>query len=69
MEGADRARPCRHRRRHADGQDDQTLVPLPEGATYLGFIFARRRAVRVESALRALRTRVSIRDGSAIPGV
>ncbi len=33
---------------------DQMLVPLPEGASYLGFIFARARNVRdVEQALRA----------------
>jgi hypothetical protein len=33
---------------------DQLLVPLPEGASYLGFIFARReRSADVEHALRA----------------
>jgi hypothetical protein len=33
---------------------DQLLIPLPEGASYLGFIFAR--AERPEQVERALRT-------------
>jgi formate-dependent phosphoribosylglycinamide formyltransferase (GAR transformylase) len=39
---------------------DQMLVPLPEGASYLGFIFARAdRAADVESALRAAHQQLS----------
>ena len=39
---------------------DQLLVPLPEGASYLGFIFARaRRAVGVEQALRDAHARLT----------
>jgi len=38
---------------HITAKIDQLLVPLPEGASYLGFIFARaRRADAVETALR-----------------
>jgi hypothetical protein len=33
---------------------DQHLIPLPEGASYLGFIFAR--AATADAAERALRT-------------
>jgi hypothetical protein len=39
---------------------DQLLVPLPEGASYLGFIFARApRAAAVEQALRAAHERLT----------
>jgi ATP-grasp domain-containing protein/L-aminoacid ligase-like protein len=39
---------------------DQRLVPLPEGASYLGFIFARApSAARVERALRAAHARLT----------
>ena len=39
---------------------DQLLVPLPEGASYLGFIFARaERADAVEQALRAAHARLT----------
>ena len=40
---------------------DQLLVPLPEGASYLGFIFARARRSRrdVERALRAAHARLA----------
>jgi biotin carboxylase len=39
---------------------DQMLVPLPEGASYLGFIFARAEApATVEDALRAAHTRLA----------
>jgi biotin carboxylase len=39
---------------HITAKPDQLLVPLPEGASYLGFIFARAaRPVLVEQALRA----------------
>jgi hypothetical protein len=38
---------------------DQRLLPLPEGASYLGFIFARAgRAADVDSALRAAHARL-----------
>ena len=48
---------------------DQTLVPLPEGASYLGFIFARaRHAADVESALRAgARAAARSRSTPALP--
>jgi hypothetical protein len=46
---------------------DQTLVPLPEGATYLGFIFARGDAPsEVESALRAANACLGVRMDRAI---
>jgi hypothetical protein len=39
---------------------DQLLVPLPEGASYLGFIFARAdRAGEVAAALRAAQARLA----------
>jgi hypothetical protein len=38
---------------HITAKPDQLLVPLPEGASYLGFIFAR--APRVEQVVQALR--------------
>jgi hypothetical protein len=38
---------------------DQVLLPLPEGASYLGFIFARAEsASQVEQALRAAHTQL-----------
>ena len=47
---------------------DQTLVPLPEGATYLGFIFARAESpLEVESALRTAHARLDVRMDRAIP--
>jgi len=40
-------------------KDDQLLVPLPEGASYLGFIFARAAsAAAVDGALRAAHARL-----------
>jgi hypothetical protein len=40
-------------------KDDQRLVPLPEGASYLGFIFARAgEAAAVDRALRAAHARL-----------
>jgi hypothetical protein len=49
---------------------DQTLVPLPEGATYLGFIFARGdRPSEVESALRTAHACLEVRMDRAIPVV
>ena len=39
---------------------DQLLLPLPEGASYLGFIFARAdRAAGVEQALRTAHARLA----------
>ena len=39
---------------------DQLLIPLPEGSSYLGFIFARAdRAVDVENALRVAHARLN----------
>ena len=44
---------------HITARIEQLLVPLPEGASYLGFIFARAaRAVNVEQALRAAHARL-----------
>ena len=46
---------------------DQTLVPLPEGASYLGFIFARDETPqRVEQALRLAHARLAFRIEPAI---
>ena len=45
---------------HITAKPDQLLVPLPEGASYLGFIFARAaRAAAVEQALRAAHARLA----------
>jgi hypothetical protein len=59
-------------------QPDQLLVPLPEGASYLGFIFARgEEPVGVERALRSAHARLAfaidrpltlIDTGPATPG-
>ncbi|MBK5295943.1 MAG: ATP-grasp domain-containing protein [Vicinamibacteria bacterium] len=47
---------------------DQTLVPLPEGATYLGFIFARADSPSdVESALRTAHACLAVRMDRAVP--
>ncbi len=44
---------------HITAKPDQLLLPLPEGASYLGFIFARaERADAVEQALRAAHARL-----------
>ena len=46
----------------------QTLVPLPEGATYLGFIFARgSEPAAVEQALRIAHARLNFRIATALP--
>ena len=48
----------------------QTLVPLPEGASYLGFIFARaERPEQVEQALRAAHGKLRFVVSAAIPVV
>ena len=47
---------------------DQMLVPLPEGASYLGFIFARARNVRdVEQALRAAHATLTFAIEAELP--
>ena len=47
---------------------DQRLVPLPEGATYLGFIFARAgSAGDVEHVLRTSHSRLRVRIDKPIP--
>ena len=47
---------------------DQRLVPLPEGASYLGFIFARaERAAAVEEALRAAHARLAFAIDAEFP--
>jgi biotin carboxylase len=60
VEGIDEARAveCVHDVR-ITAKPDQVLVPLPEGASYLGFIFARApEPARVEQALRTAHTRL-----------
>ena len=65
-----RARRAGHRRRVLTAKIDQTLVPLPEGATYLGFIFARGDSPsEVESALRTAHACLEVRMDRAIPVV
>ena len=47
---------------------DQRLVPLPEGASYLGFIFARApRGSVVEHALRAAHARLTFEIDAELP--
>ena len=47
---------------------DQRLVPLPEGASYLGFIFARaRRGSDVEHALRAAHAQLAFAIDAELP--
>jgi hypothetical protein len=47
---------------------DQLLVPLPEGASYLGFIFARAaRAADVERALRAAHAQLAFAIDAELP--
>ncbi len=47
---------------------DQRLVPLPEGATYLGFIFARAESAEaVDDALRTAHGRLRVRIDRPIP--
>ena len=46
----------------------ETVVPLPEGSSYLGFIFARADApAAVEEALRAAHARLSFRIAPLLP--
>jgi len=62
--------------RNVEGADDvivtakvgQMLVPLPEGASYLGFIFARGAdPAEAEQALRRAHTKLSFRIATALP--
>ena len=47
---------------------DQQLIPLPEGASYLGFIFARAKSAElVERALRVAHASLSFRIDRALP--
>jgi hypothetical protein len=47
---------------------DQLLVPLPEGASYLGFIFARAaRSSDVDRALRAAHARLEFQIAPELP--
>ena len=49
---------------------DQLLVPLPEGASYLGFIFARGEdRAAVEGALRAAHARLQFAVDAELPVV
>ena len=53
---------------HITAKPDQILVPLPEGASYLGFIFARgRRSTEVVDALRAAHARLCFFIDSEVP--
>ncbi|MGQ0735211.1 MAG: ATP-grasp domain-containing protein [Acidobacteriota bacterium] len=53
---------------HLTAKPDQQLVPLPEGASYLGFIFARGEdADSVEHALRTAHTRIAFVIDRAVP--
>jgi hypothetical protein len=53
---------------HITAKPDQLLVPLPEGASYLGFIFARApRPALVEQALRAAHARLAFTIDPALP--
>jgi hypothetical protein len=53
---------------HITAKPDQRLVPLPEGASYLGFIFARAAHGRdVEHALRAAHARLIFAIDAELP--
>lgn len=74
FEGVDRMEEARS----VDGVEDviitakegQELVPLPEGASYLGFIFARAAAAeQVEQALRAAHSALHFHIATALPVV
>jgi hypothetical protein len=53
---------------HITAKPDQLLVPLPEGASYLGFIFARAgRAADVEQALRDAHARLAFTIDAEFP--
>jgi hypothetical protein len=49
-------------------KEGQKILPLPEGASYLGFIFARGDSEsRVESALRAAHSALRFKIATALP--
>lgn len=51
-------------------KEGQMLVPLPEGASYLGFLFARAASpALVEDALRAAHARLHFQVTTALPVV
>ena len=53
---------------HITAKPDQLLVPLPEGASYLGFIFARgQRTADVEEALREAHARLTFTIDPEVP--
>jgi hypothetical protein len=53
---------------HITAKPDQLLVPLPEGASYLGFVFARAgRADAVEQALREAHARLVFMIDPEVP--
>jgi hypothetical protein len=69
VEGVERARevPDIHDVR-ITAKTDHPLVPLPEGASYLGFIFARAAtAEAVERALRAAHARLTVVVDAQLP--
>jgi hypothetical protein len=61
VDGVDAARAVQHVHDvRITAKADQLLLPLPEGASYLGFLFARAdRAADVEGALRAAHARLA----------
>jgi biotin carboxylase len=69
VEGVDLARAVPHIDDvRITAKPDQLLVPLPEGASYLGFIFARAgRAADVERALRAAHARLRFAIDAEFP--
>ena len=53
---------------HITAKPDQLLIPLPEGASYLGFIFARaEHSAGVEQALRAAHARLAFTIEPELP--
>jgi hypothetical protein len=53
---------------HITAKPDQLLLPLPEGASYLGFIFARGdRPAAVERALRGAHQRLAFAIDAELP--
>ncbi len=55
---------------HITAAPQQKLVPLPEGASYLGFIFARaKKPEEVVAALRAAHAKLEFKIGAEIPVV
>jgi hypothetical protein len=69
VEGVDAARAMPHIDAvRITAKADQLLLPLPEGASYLGFIFARAdRAADVDAALRAAHARLTFAIDLELP--